>query len=923
MAKNIDGVLVAGTIKTQYDSDRFPTVLSKDMKGGHHSVTSSSDRDAIYIALREFGMTCFVLNDNKTYQLLPVSSSDLSNNLNWTLYNSSSNSSSTEWFNSVYSITGTPPGPATDGSRYIVGTPSYSDFVGHYNQIATYKNYLNNNAGGWTYAEPSNGSSVRVDDIPNAILVFNGTSSTSGTWNFEYQNTVRYISPMSSNRISFSYSSPLYFSQNKILTYSYSIFLATFGTSNSGTCSLSIDSLPYKEIKKLSGNSLISLDPNDFVPNVQYELTYVNDVFQIQLPSLASSTIGPAEDGSYADGLYTDFIPSTLIGTPIDRFNQVLKSLAPPPSPTISSWAILDQSQFVAAKLSYSASNTSFVSTTYSNIGTVDKGQIFDKSTANGYRLGVRSGYAAFSSYYKDISGIVNNLVLPYNSSPVYAYPTYSFGNAMYGTFSLYLNGVTVSTLNLSSTSSAIDTTSGGATSGLSLSPTTNSRFPNGDFFTPYYGRTASFLIKKDNPFIYSGFNFLEIKHTSPSFTYSLTRYEFISDISSSTPSFGSIQTLNFNKISKYLSGISYVYQANYTQNVVVNNIYQNVYCPYSDAGIFSDSSIQEFTTICNGTSYISSSLPDLFTYSGPVSLGTPSSVSDLFTFSNVLSTKLQRRRFGSPSSMGVSVKTPLHGTFFGGESSLNWILDTFPSSSTPLVENFDDENFRYQNLTFNSVSDLISGTWSSQNSLLTQYTNGLQVCDGKLIYPYFNFSGVGSSNTNFNYELAATRNYTNCKYFPDQYSTDKLYPWTVAGSRAYTRLFNLGLNTSYSKLSLYVSFTNCIFKQVGTSSSTLNNNTDCYLEVKLPYLRGTPPVTILSGSVSGWLDACNPLDELALPENNQGCLEGSVPTMSGQEWKINFGLLNTYYSGGNVLVRIHAGPYWNGYIDNIQIVPN
>ena len=36
-------------------------------------------------------------------------------------------------------------------------------------------------------------------------------------------------------------------------------------------------------------------------------------------------TIGAAEDGDYTDGLFTDFISSTPIGTPIDRFNEVLK----------------------------------------------------------------------------------------------------------------------------------------------------------------------------------------------------------------------------------------------------------------------------------------------------------------------------------------------------------------------------------------------------------------------------------------------------------------------------------------------------------------------------------------------------------------------------------------------------------------------
>ena len=42
----------------------------------------------------------------------------------------------------------------------------------------------------------------------------------------------------------------------------------------------------------------------------------------------AGSNIGPAEDGSYIDGLFTDFTDSTTVGTAVDRFNEVLKSLA-------------------------------------------------------------------------------------------------------------------------------------------------------------------------------------------------------------------------------------------------------------------------------------------------------------------------------------------------------------------------------------------------------------------------------------------------------------------------------------------------------------------------------------------------------------------------------------------------------------------
>ena len=49
----------------------------------------------------------------------------------------------------------------------------------------------------------------------------------------------------------------------------------------------------------------------------------------------AGTAIGEAEDGTYADGLFTDFAIDTPIGTAVDRINEVLKALAPTPAPPL------------------------------------------------------------------------------------------------------------------------------------------------------------------------------------------------------------------------------------------------------------------------------------------------------------------------------------------------------------------------------------------------------------------------------------------------------------------------------------------------------------------------------------------------------------------------------------------------------------
>ena len=52
--------------------------------------------------------------------------------------------------------------------------------------------------------------------------------------------------------------------------------------------------------------------------------------------STGGGTIGAAPDGTYADGLFSDFNSSTAIGDAVDRFNEIFKSLVPPPAPKVS-----------------------------------------------------------------------------------------------------------------------------------------------------------------------------------------------------------------------------------------------------------------------------------------------------------------------------------------------------------------------------------------------------------------------------------------------------------------------------------------------------------------------------------------------------------------------------------------------------------
>jgi hypothetical protein len=77
--------------------------------------------------------------------------------------------------------------------------------------------------------------------------------------------------------------------------------------------------------------------------------------------------IGEAEDGSYADGLFVDFTSDFPVGKPIDRFNEVLKIIAPEAAPSLNA-ANYDTPAGQSAKLSFDSSNQI---TGYSNSSTI------------------------------------------------------------------------------------------------------------------------------------------------------------------------------------------------------------------------------------------------------------------------------------------------------------------------------------------------------------------------------------------------------------------------------------------------------------------------------------------------------------------------------------------------------------------------
>lgn len=73
------GTLVGAPVRINDDQDLYPSAYQSEIKGGHHKRTAFADLAIFPAHLKEAGMTCFVAEDSKTYQL----ANDLST---WSIY---------------------------------------------------------------------------------------------------------------------------------------------------------------------------------------------------------------------------------------------------------------------------------------------------------------------------------------------------------------------------------------------------------------------------------------------------------------------------------------------------------------------------------------------------------------------------------------------------------------------------------------------------------------------------------------------------------------------------------------------------------------------------------------------------------------------------------------------------------------------
>ena len=274
MSQNI-GTLISAPIRPNDSLDPIASAFSNELLGGLHTVTASTDRDAIILARRNWGMMCYVINDDTTYQLTyGYIDFVITNNLNWKVFTGGSGGSNTsEWLDSAISGTYTaPPGTYSVGSRYLILGVGSGLWTGSDEKIAEYKNTPTL---GWYYTTPGDNATIRLDSEDNTIYRYEGIHP-SGQW---YKDKVNQVLSFTTTLSGASYSATTYPYLNSYSTDA--TYLARIDIDNSGPVTLNINGLGNVYIKKDSGTgSLIDLSSGDLQTGLIYPLYYDGTVFQ-------------------------------------------------------------------------------------------------------------------------------------------------------------------------------------------------------------------------------------------------------------------------------------------------------------------------------------------------------------------------------------------------------------------------------------------------------------------------------------------------------------------------------------------------------------------------------------------------------------------------------------------------------------------
>lgn len=600
------------------------------------------------------------------------------------------------------------------------------------------------------------------------------------------------------------------------------------------------------------------------------------------------SVIGPAEDGSYEDGLFKDFTPSTPIGTPIDRFNEILLALAPPPAPNLSNVSC-ENSAGVTAYLSFGASNDrsgflpSYISSnTAAGFSAVDVNGSYGPLTSG---ANIRKGI-----YKKDaiINGILNNSVTSnvFNTGVV-NYVSKAFGNGDAGELRLYVNNTLVHSINLtlpgigagvpgSGTGSHLNANGSGF---INLSSTGSAYLSTSVEFPAFKHRTGRYQIGVADQ--RRGWNYARVVHVVGAAQYQTNYIEWINDDDSTTlqASGGSLSFTGTG--ATRLSGVEYYNAGNLSYTVKIYNAYKYVY------------DLSNVTLTATNTSAAAANLSYSFPSQSRSVIDT-STGEDHTKIINVSSqSSLNADYFlNGTVEVGVNLSHPLKASIVnGGRYSVSQILlYKLTNTSTNLLETFRAENYRVEAGSYDTQADVTdpANAWDSSIHMLSTdgYSDGLQFYNQLLLSPKNTVNGgnfLGMSRG-----PAGNPNYS-----------------TITGTRTLYRKFQNTSGASQYDLSISLNGSATIVQ-----STTSLNTTRIKISVKIP-------------GKTGWMDVALPYvfgasygDGAGLHTSN-GILTFN-PTLNATNY-LNLGNLSID-SNEYIVVKIEADSTWTGNVSLMSV---
>lgn len=610
--------------------------------------------------------------------------------------------------------------------------------------------------------------------------------------------------------------------------------------------------------------------------------------------SYSGGTIGVAEDGSYADGILDDLTSSTPIGTAVDRFNEVIKNLAPQQPPAVSS--LTSDSTGVTVKLSWGDSNNNIMYNLVDNSTLNPDVDVNEVMYATGStRLGLLND---------DLMVIINGDV---PASDTGSYIANAFSNASTGYLKLFLNDDEIDSLDL-------DSASTGATVGdngiISVSAVKNVLTAENKPFKNYTYRTASFTVLKEN--FEDGYNYIKVEHWKGSVA-STNYLDFVYDSNTDQIAVKPATTPKFTNIdlptgsTKYISGVKYNTAGTAEYTINVNNVYSNVYSADDTAFDYNLTNLTQPTEIVFSGDHVvpttgyTTELPNI------VASGANAQDTNIIIRSthNIQANRILGTGTTASSIIGLSMDFvhPISDksvSAIGNTSRTGFLFDSLTQTPNLESEDFIGETYRVKDVAYNSTTwaDVNNGVydWDSSENLVTGgagYTTGLLVFDGKLMYPNSPMlDDYGIANGKFDVlSLAPNGN-------PD---------YTLSsGFKKYVRRFKSSNGSSLSTLSFRIGYTGDVSNFENTYAGSPAGQ-----QIKVEFM-----VKRVNGITRGWY---NPFATAS--SNPDGISIIGSPSTDGNYVDLTT-TLNTLRVGINdiILLRVTVNNNWASYINNLAI---